>query len=87
MPKGLKRCELGGTYHWFVCPCGHRWDGQSQRAKDMAWRLHNKKKCEKAVGDMTNLELKPVELEHESSLQASEAYVEKRRDVARGDER
>jgi hypothetical protein len=65
-------------YHWFLCPCGHRWDGASQRAKDLAWRLH-KKKCEIAVDDLINSELRPIKLERESPSQATKEYAETER--------
>ena len=62
--------------------------GTGTRSKmDLASRLH-KKKCVKAVEhSMTNPELRPTQRECESNLQAAGAYVEKRRDVARRDER
>ena len=46
MPKGLQLLDKhvgGAELHWFECGCGHRWQGSSQRAKDLAIRLH--KKC------------------------------------------
>ena len=43
MPKGTKHMDVrGAEYHWFECGCGHRWEGASQRAKDLAYRLHRK---------------------------------------------
>ena len=42
---------------------------------DMAWRLH-KKKLEKAVDDLTNPALRPVQRDRESCMQAAEEYVE-----------
>ena len=43
MPKGQKLMDIRGSeYFWFECGCGHRWEGASQRAKDLAHRLHRK---------------------------------------------
>ena len=43
MPKGNKLRDVrGAESHWFECGCGHRWEGSSQRAKDLAYRLHAK---------------------------------------------
>ena len=38
----------GGGKDWFVCPCGFRWEGSTQRAKDLAWRLHGRR-CDLAA--------------------------------------
>ena len=51
MPKGYKRVEDGSEIFWFQCACGHRWTGRAQRAKDLAWRLHQKK-CDLAAEHM-----------------------------------
>ena len=89
MPKGKTigwtktRCDQGGMYHWFLCPCGHRWDGASQRAKDLAWRLH-KKKCEMAVDDLTNSELRPIQLEREHRGQTADEYVKMEKETEPG---
>ena len=83
MPKGKTRCDQGGMYNWFLCPCGHRWDGASQRAKDLAWRLH-KKKCEMAVDDLTNSELRPIQLEREHRGQTAEEYVKMEKETEPG---
>lgn len=46
MPKGQTRCDLrGAESHWFECGCGYRWEGASQPAKNLAFRLHGKR-CE-----------------------------------------
>ena len=45
MPKGMKTFDTGANTFWFVCPCSFRWEGNTQRAKNLAWRLHGKK-CE-----------------------------------------
>ena len=47
MPKGTKTFDLGVQSHWFECACGHRWQGGTQRAKDLAFELHGKR-CEYA---------------------------------------
>ena len=48
MPKGHIRRDVRGTEsHWFECRCGYRWEGASQPAKNLAFRLHAKR-CETA---------------------------------------
>ena len=44
MPKGLKMRDLRGhESHWFECGgCGYRWEGASEKAKNLAFRLHSK---------------------------------------------
>ena len=42
MPKGAmsKGGDAGGESHWFRCKCDYQWQGATQRAKDLAFRLH-----------------------------------------------
>ena len=78
MPKGLlgKRLEPGGMHLWFQCPCGHRWSGASQPAKNVAWRLH-KKACELAAGQcLTNQELRPIRVDQEAKVQVVESTLQ-----------
>ena len=65
MPKGMlsKRADLGRCNYWFQCGCGHRWEGSSQSAKDVAFRLHARK-CEVAKGKrLQNHEMAPIAIE------------------------
>ena len=41
--------ETSGGMFWFECSCQHRWSGHSQKAKDLAWRLHGTT-CDRASG-------------------------------------
>ena len=44
MPKGImsKTIDAGGDNHWFRCKCDYQWQGATQRAKDLAFRLHQR---------------------------------------------
>ena len=72
MPKGLKTFDLGPSVFWFECECGNRWEGNSQRAKTFAHRLHAKV-CN--TSPLRNTEFRPVSLHKESKTSAVDAVL------------
>ena len=72
MPKGLKTFDVGPSVFWFECECGDRWEGNSQRAKTFAHRLHTKV-CN--TSPLSNTEFRPVSLHKESKTSAIDAVL------------
>ena len=73
MPKGLKMSDMRGyERHWFDCgACGYRWEGASQTAKNLAFRLHSK--CCKAA---SKCKLSNETFGHRSELESETAFID-----------
>ena len=54
-------CESQDTRsYWFQCSCSYRWEGHTQSAKTLAFKLHSKI-CDDAKGAaLTNMAWKPM---------------------------
>ena len=64
-------------YFWFECPCGHRSQQPTQRAKTLAFRLHQKK-CESASGlKLGHAEFQPVMVVCEQRNKVAEEVTRK----------
>ena len=65
MPKGVRSATVlfGGAneVHFFQCKCSYRWEGNTQTAKDLAFRLH-KRMCPFASLPPSNAMHEPVPL-------------------------
>ena len=74
MPKGLKVSDVRGhELHWFECSgCSYRWEGASQTAKNLAFRLHSK--CCKVA---SKCELSNETFGHRSGLEGQTAFIDK----------
>ena len=75
MPKGLKMRDVRGREsHWFECgECNYRWEGASQTAKNLAFRLHSKY-CNTA----SKCKLSNQTFGHCTVLESETAFIDKR---------
>ena len=74
MKKKSRGFPPGGGIFWFECHCGYRWEGSSQRSKDVAHRLH-RKLCDTSL--LANARCRPVWVQRETMTAVVDECVDK----------